>query len=273
MFKKIRNYLGYNIYNKKGFFELVGKVLRLWFSNLNLMCYYIGIFKPSRKLQFLCIGAQKAGTTWLHKVFSDSNCFSLGNEKESHFFDLGFNFTLGSFLKQLDISKFTGEIAPDYAALPVWKIKLIKKLWPELKVFMIVRNPIERSLSAAKMDIVNVGKMELTDNLLLDYVNSKKCLNRSDYFSIIEKWEKVLKNDVRIFFYDDLLTDGERFLDDISLYLIGKKIPFSAAKDERIHESVKSNYDFNFVEHYLRDKYTDYNQRFLEHYNRNELQW
>jgi hypothetical protein len=41
----------------------------------------------SAKTYFLCVGAQKAGTTWLHKQLVNSDSFYLGWKKELHVFD------------------------------------------------------------------------------------------------------------------------------------------------------------------------------------------
>ena len=41
------------------------------------------------KLDFVCIGAQKAGTTKLHEILSsDKKNFNFPNPKEAHFFDI-----------------------------------------------------------------------------------------------------------------------------------------------------------------------------------------
>jgi hypothetical protein len=55
---------------------------------------YRGFVKQTGKPDFLVIGAQKAGTTWLHHILSSFQDVYVPEAKELHFFDRGFDWTL-----------------------------------------------------------------------------------------------------------------------------------------------------------------------------------
>merc|ERR1719223_544803 len=72
------------------------------------------------KLDFLCIGAQKAGTTWLHEMLSRHTNIVLPSEKkELHFWDWnrgkGLGWYKGQFRFHPKMNKLFGEINPCYA--------------------------------------------------------------------------------------------------------------------------------------------------------------
>jgi len=76
------------------------------------------------KVSFLCIGAQKAGTTWLHEMLRRHQDLSLPDQKEVHFFDWHRNKGLKWYSNQWprSISSLKGEITPCYAVLGSEKV-------------------------------------------------------------------------------------------------------------------------------------------------------
>lgn len=101
---------------------------------------------------FLIIGAQKSGTTSLYSYLAKHPNIIPALKKEVHYFDLNFTKSLHWYksffplLKDLGINKITGEASPQYMFYP-GAIERIKASIPEIKIIMILRNPITRAYS------------------------------------------------------------------------------------------------------------------------------
>lgn len=167
-------------------------------------------------LAFMCIGAQKAGTTWLHEMLKRSGAVGLPcNTKEIHFWDWHRRKGLAWYSRQFNAStdnKLLGEITPCYMALPERHVKEIHSLFPHLKVIFLARDLVDRTYSAITMELRNQAKglrpgefdssqmdaatkrrlqeesEKYDDDYFLAKLNSRTHMDRSDYAAALEKW-------------------------------------------------------------------------------------
>ena len=168
-------------------------------------------------LAFLGIGAQKAGTTWLHTMLSQHHHLALPEAKELHYWDKQFptapvqNYL--NFFQRTDCLE--GEITPSYAMLPVSTIQIIHQHLPNLRLIYSLRNPIERAWSAACMFLTK-AQMELdeaSDQWFLDHFHSKGSRLRSDYETCIRHWTTVYpKENLLLLDYDLIKSEPESVL-------------------------------------------------------------
>lgn len=101
---------------------------------------------------FLIIGAGKSGTTSLNYYLGNYPQILLPNNKEINFFSKNFSYGWDWYLSQFpsitDSSEFiTGEASPSYFFMPHVPER-IKQLAPNIKLIVLLRNPVERSISA-----------------------------------------------------------------------------------------------------------------------------
>lgn len=146
---------------------------------------------PLQGPDFLVIGAQKAGTTWLYEALKNHKQIWLPPVKEIHYFtnpvfkrrirdasghvvNKFIRHALGAEWKEckwlidyvfetkpddqwyLDLFKYkgnrlSGDFTPDYSKIDMDKIRHAKQLLPRTKIIFIMRNPIDRVWSALKM--------------------------------------------------------------------------------------------------------------------------
>lgn len=112
---------------------------------------------------FIGIGAQKAATTWLFKRLSMHPEVYFPRGKEIHFWDRREkkNRPRGQYRQIFrgeqikHIGGKAGEITPAYLHLGEQEIREIKELAPDVRLFVILRNPVERAISAAAQTIRN----------------------------------------------------------------------------------------------------------------------
>lgn len=121
---------------------------------------------------FLLIGAQKSGTTWLWRVLDQHPGTDLPEKKEIHFFGGAENYRKGkkwyyNHFEDLDSSKVIGEASTTYLYdnIPFWYNsssslevdrslptipELITNELPNIKILVILRDPVWRAVSAYK---------------------------------------------------------------------------------------------------------------------------
>ena len=111
-----------------------------------------------KKVDFIVIGAQKSGTSSLRHYLGRHPHISMSYTKEPHFFDdasysshpLSYYWYEKDFY-QGDHGKLLGEVTPILSYLAEGPQR-IKDYNPEIKLIMILRNPIERAYSHWNME-------------------------------------------------------------------------------------------------------------------------
>lgn len=167
---------------------------------------------------FLVIGTQRAGTTWLHNSLSEHPEIFLPAQKELLFFSkhfhLGSNY-YSSYFDKANSEKAIGEISPEYLYCDKCHYR-ISKLLPNAKLIVILRNPIERAYSAYEIFTKNLTGWSFEEAI------SKRpgLLTSGLYYEQIEKYLTVFKKEhMLILLYDDLKKDNLRFLKSVYSFL------------------------------------------------------
>jgi len=142
-------------------------------------------------LNFIGIGAQKSGTTWLYSTLKKHCRIAFPAGKEVHFwdqfYDRGFEWYERAFH---DEQYFNGDITPAYGHLPAERISEIYSRMPYLRLIYLIRNPIDRAWSSAKMDLIREGMSieETPDQWFIDHFQSDGSIARGDYEANIRRW-------------------------------------------------------------------------------------
>ncbi|HHB91783.1 MAG TPA: sulfotransferase [Thioploca sp.] len=165
-------------------------------------------------LNFLGIGAQKAGTTWLYEMLNHHVDISFPAGKEVHFWNRQQQKV--DWYNSLFInSNIAGDITPAYGFLSVKVIKQIYSYYPKIKLIYIIRNPIYRAWSSALMalDRAEMTITEASDQWFIDHFNSQGSLQRGDYEICIKNWLQVFPGEqLLILRFEEITTDPQRLL-------------------------------------------------------------
>jgi hypothetical protein len=188
---------------------------------------------------FLCIGAQKGGTSWLYYQLAFHPDFWMPPIKELHYFDqlnrsqhmafprprdgrdLRFVESINSLsaethmdlenyarLFELKKSLLCGDITPAYSTLNDEMIARVVGYFPNAKVIFLARDPVERAWSQLSMEVrlrmispFDVSDIhEVIQNLLRPGV-----VLRSHPSKTVAQWKRHVRADLfRIYFFDDL---------------------------------------------------------------------
>jgi len=184
---------------------------------------------------FLLIGAQKSGTTWLWRVLDQHPGTDLPGKKEIHFFGGTENYRKGKMwyynhFEDLDSSKVIGEASTTYLYdnIPFWynsssslevdralpKIpELITNELPNIKILVILRDPVWRAVSAYK-HCMKKGKLSPLLGLRKNAIRYPKhrILEYGHYARYLKLWKKFVPPErMRIFiFEEDVVKSPER---------------------------------------------------------------
>ena len=209
---------------------------------------------------FLGIGAQRAGTTWLHAALSSHDEFWLPHLKELHYFDHKFPMRTGCekssspnqriIAKQMSAKRrrfladrvqvrgvrdvawelrylfgrwddewyaslfeqaggrIAGEITPAYLCLSEAAIAHVYALMPDVRLVLLLRDPVQRAWSHAKMDLARHMRREWQAVPHADFsahFRASASRLRGDYVSSIERWlGRFPPSQLLIAFYDEI---------------------------------------------------------------------
>jgi len=194
------------------------------------------------KLDFVCIGAQKAGTTKLHDIFKNHDSVYLPDEKEAHFFEIeelykkGINYFFNTFYNKHIINKQIAGLFDPNLQLDKLYIKRIIDEFPKIKILFVLRNPVTRAYSHYKMSKLRgfetndfLSAIELEDSRLKNpkeyhqgYKTKTKGHFEKNHFGYVSRGlyyellsflkENMKKSNYKIILFEDLIYN----LDEIS---------------------------------------------------------
>jgi Sulfotransferase domain len=148
---------------------------------------------------FLIIGTQKGGTTSLYKYLIKHPHIKWAKRKEIHFFDRhytkGVDWYQEQFPKKDKQSDFlTGEATPAYMFHPL-AAERIGAAFPNVKLIVVLRNPVERAYSQYKM----YARKGLEKRLFEQAIKQERAMVAKESEKIIESgdegyWSKDYNN-------------------------------------------------------------------------------
>lgn len=170
-------------------------------------------------IDFLGIGAQKAGTSWLHEKMSLHPDIAFPAGKEVHFWDKkmtqGIEWYRSIFSGREFHGKMRGEITPAYSMLPIKKIRECRAHFPDLRLIYLLRNPIDRAWSSAKMELgwAKMSIQEASDQWFVDHFKSEGSLMRGDYETCLRNWlECYPQKQLLVCFFEELVATPDALL-------------------------------------------------------------
>jgi len=196
-----------------------------------LMIYHKKVNWVNQKLtlpDFIGIGAQKAGTTWLFENLIAHPKIFMPYFKEVHYFNRisdveGKIHQYSKYFKKAKSDQIVGEITPAYSILAESRVREMKKIMPELKLIFIMRNPIKRAFSHAMMDLtkkMKLPKKEIPPTQLFGHFESAQSRFRGDYLKVISLYERCFgKENICIKFFEEIKECPEQMMNDIYRFL------------------------------------------------------
>lgn len=199
---------------------------------------------PAPGPDFLGIGAQKAGTTWLHANLAQHPRVRFPGGKEVHFWDRdfarGLDWYRGLFAGAPP-GVLQGDITPSYAILPPERIAEVAACAPRARLIFLLRHPVERAWSAAKMALgraeMQIG--EASDAWFRDHFRSRGSRARGDYAACLDAWlARFPRSALLLLRYEDLLREPESVARAACAHLGLDPAPLLAPENEWLRRPV-----------------------------------
>ena len=154
--------------------------------------------------------------------------------------------------------KIKGEITPAYSILNKKDIEHIHTLFPNLKIILILRDPVERAWSQARFYMTR-NKFNVDSNLteIRKFIDSDIQETRGDYLSILENWSFIFSEEnLFIGFYDEVSSEKEAFISKICKFLEIENtyLDKSHLVNKKVNVSIKIEMHKE-IEKYLVEKY------------------
>lgn len=184
---------------------------------------------------FICIGAQRAGTTWLHNCLSVHPQVCMPRKKETHFFYSQFDKGLDWYESQFahcEENAVVGEVCPNYMYHRD-ALQHIYEMLPSIQLLIILRNPIERAFSA-----FNLFRQERYqgDDFRQALESDRRLVDMGMYYSHLETvYEFFSPDQLKVLIYDDLQQQPKRFMQEVYRYI--------GVRDDYVPETVGKRYN------------------------------
>lgn len=179
---------------------------------------------------FVCLGAQKSGTTWLYEQLRQHPQVRMPAIKELQHFH-PWHSDLAKYKEQFSPTRghVSGDITPEYFVSPLAPEQMAREV-PKARLFAILRNPVERAFSQFRMALY-LGNMKPDLPFEYYFEHDKGWIrSRGLYLEQIERYRRFFPSpkQFRVFLYDDLLANPARFYRQICKYLgISRHTPAS----------------------------------------------
>jgi hypothetical protein len=192
---------------------------------------------PPHKLRalfpdFLVISPPKTGSSWLAANLRCHPQLFVPAIKEIRYFNslmqwLDLNWYLDQFAA--GAGRVKGEASPSYAILPVERIRLLRRLRPDLRLVFLMRDPVARAWSHAKHnhhhreanfassagDLRAVSEAQWRENFTHTWP-----LACGDYLGQLRRWLSVFpREQVYVGFYESIAKSPECLLRDLFAFL------------------------------------------------------
>tara|TARA_B100000674_G_scaffold331624_1_gene276993 strand:- start:431 stop:1252 length:822 start_codon:yes stop_codon:yes gene_type:complete len=169
-------------------------------------------------LTFLMVGCQRCGTTWIDAALRDHPEVYLPEDKQSYFFDRHYERGIDWYLERFDAvgpgHRAVGEIATGYCLVDV--VATVAKHFPDVKILMVVRHPVERLMSNYQVRKQEQGWTSLEQAL----DSGSDLLERSRYADQLEEILRYWPRDrVKVLFQEDLALDDRAYYRSICEFI------------------------------------------------------
>lgn len=168
---------------------------------------------------FIGIGAQRAGTTWVYRCLREHPEVFMPEKKEIHFFSSNFHQGAGWYSEYFSPQigqNVCGEITPNYLNYS-YVPERIFKLVPSVKLFVILREPVDRALSAYHLFYEQRYKGKSFSEVCK---YGSEIVNLGLYYEHLRYFYDYFTHDnIKVFLYEDIKENPRVFFEDICEYI------------------------------------------------------
>jgi hypothetical protein len=209
----------------------------------------------SRLPNFLYVGPDKAGSSWLHEMLLKHPDAYLTPAKDLYFFDRYYDRGLVWYASQFRDARdetIVGEVCQDYLFHPEAAARIHATLGP-VKVMVCLRDPVERAWSSyLYMRKHGIGPDTFSEALR----SHPELLEHGRYASGLDRFLALWPREmVHVALFDDLVADPQAFMDSVTDFLglarlhlaaadLAARLPAARARSVRIAAAARRTADW-----------------------------
>jgi hypothetical protein len=183
----------------------------------------------SRLPNFLYVGPDKAGSSWLHEVLLKHPDVYLTPAKDLYYFDRYYDRGTAWYADQFRDAreeKIVGEVCQDYLFHPDAAARIDETLGP-VRIMVSLRDPVERAWSS----YLYMRKHGIGPDTFSEALRSRpELLEHGRYATGLERFlERFPRELVHVALFDDLAKDPQRYLDEVTRFLGVDDLPLEPA--------------------------------------------
>lgn len=198
----------------------------------------------NRLPNFLYVGPDKAGSSWLHEMLLKHPEVYLTPAKDLYYFDRYYDRGRAWYSTQFRAAReetIVGEVCQDYLFHPEAAARIKETLGP-VKIMVSLRDPVERAWSS----YLYMRKHGIGPETFSEALQSRpELLEHGRYATGLDRFLELFPRDlVHVALFDHLVVDPQGFLDDVTAFLGVDPLPLGpkdlearlpAAKARSIH--------------------------------------
>lgn len=182
-------------------------------------------------VDFIGIGAPKAGTTWLAKALDAHPEICFSSSKATSFFCKKYRALRGSYLRYngRNIEKYSlffkrcrpGQVIGEFSVRYLWEetaSDVIYRHFPDVKIIAVIREPVSRAISHYRFFRYTVGteKRELLDMLRPD----EALVQHGMYGANLQRYyDRFPRENIKVLIYEEMKASPQAALRDIYAFL------------------------------------------------------
>ncbi len=173
------------------------------------------------KVDFIGIGTSRSASTWIYECLREHPQICMSQPKETRFFaelnyDCGLNYYKKCFSHCKD-KNIKGEYTPAYLTDERSPF-LIKEHFPDIKLIVCLRNPIEKVFSSF-VYAQKGGKTPSTKSFET-HLKESNLIKTGEYYPYLKRYFNLFpKENILILIYEDIAKDSTKFIQRIYKFL------------------------------------------------------
>lgn len=192
---------------------------------------------------FLVLGAQRAGTTWLdRRLRSHPAIYLPARRKELHYFDA--HYALGAswyerFFEDAKAGARIGEITPKYLYDPQVPARIHADL-PHARLVAILRSPVDRAHSQYALAVRDDGEKRT----FVEYAAAfPDVLERGCYAEQLDRYfARFSREQMLVLLFEEVMARPEEALEHIARFLGVDPDGFAGSGEARVNESYRPQF-------------------------------
>lgn len=196
-----------------------------------------------RPPNFLFIGPDKSGSTWLYQVLKQHRQVFLPDVKELFFFDQfydkGWHWYSRYFKNAGEQHRIVAEICHDYLFSPLACQRIAHDL-PSAKLMVCLREPVKRAFSEFLYRI-KVGVLDCDFETALE--EAVELIDHGRYAQYLGCYlERFKRDQIFVAVFDDLVANPQRFFDNLCDFLGLQHVALSNQLKEKVLPAAKPRF-------------------------------